>query len=126
MYADGHFELKGVLPKVNRNVRLHPGWFKDTIPPFLLANPQPFKFINVDSDIYSSAYTILTMCNDRILPGTIIYFDEICDWGGSPKRYQFWMEHEFQALVDWCTRFKREVRAYSRNIRYGGTVIVCK
>jgi hypothetical protein len=124
VYADGHFELKGILPKVAKNVRLHPGWFNESLPPFLAANPQPFKFINVDSDIYSSAMTILTLCNDRILPGTVIYFDEICDWGGSPRRYPFWMEHEFQALVDWCTRHKREVQAYSRNVRYGGTVVV--
>ena len=124
VYLNGHFELKGVLPKVAKNVKLHPGWFKDSIPSFLAANPQPFKFINIDSDIYSSALTILTLCNARILPGTILYFDEICDWGGSPRRYPFWPEHEFQALIDWCTRFKREVTAYSRNSRYGGTVLV--
>jgi predicted O-methyltransferase YrrM len=123
-FQPGHFNMDGNMPAVPSNVRLYPGWFKDTIPPFLDAHPGPFRFLNIDCDIYSSAKDVLTLCNSRIKPGTVIYFDEICDWGGGELRYPGWPKHEIKALVEWCTEFKRDVKAYSRNGRYGAAVVV--
>nr|WP_245636883.1 class I SAM-dependent methyltransferase [Azospirillum thiophilum] len=64
------------LPPVRDNARLHVGWFEDSLPPFLAAQPGPVRFVNVDSDIYASARTVLTALADRIRPGSIIVFDE--------------------------------------------------
>jgi hypothetical protein len=125
-YQPGHFGVGGKLPEVPANVRLHAGWFKDTIPPWLAANPGPVRFFNIDCDIYSSTKQILTLCNDRIIPGTGLYFDEICDWGGCGHRYPNWPEHEIKALREWCTEFNREVKPHSRNGSYGASVVVTK
>ncbi|BAI75710.1 hypothetical protein AZL_c04170 (plasmid) [Azospirillum sp. B510] len=64
------------LPPVRDNARLHVGWFEDSLPPFLATHPEPVRFVNVDSDIYASARTVLTALADRIRPGTVIVFDE--------------------------------------------------
>jgi hypothetical protein len=124
VYPAGHFSVNGALPQVPDNVRLHKGWFKDTIPPFLATNPGPVRFLNIDCDIYSSTKDILTLCNERIHPGAVIYFDEICDWGGCVHRYPNWHEHEIKALTEWCTEFKRDVKPISRNANYGASVLV--
>ena len=126
VYQAGHFDVGGKLPKVPVNVKLYAGWFKDTLPGWLATNPGPVRFLNIDSDIYISAKQVLTLCNDRIIPGTGIYFDEICDWGGCVHRYPNWPEHEIKALVEWCTECGREVKAHSRNGSYGASVIVTK
>jgi tetratricopeptide (TPR) repeat protein len=64
------------LPPVRDNVVLHPGWFEDTLPPFLRAHDGPVRFVNIDSDIYSSARTVLTALAPRIRVGTVLVFDE--------------------------------------------------
>ncbi|MFD1626809.1 class I SAM-dependent methyltransferase [Azospirillum griseum] len=64
------------LPDVRPNARLHVGWFDDSLPPFLAAHPGPVRFVNIDSDIYSSARTVLTALADRFRPGSVVVFDE--------------------------------------------------
>jgi hypothetical protein len=125
VWPAGHFNLNSELPKVPANVRIYPGWFNETLPPFLAANPGPIRFINVDSDIYQSAKEVLMLCNKQLQPGAVIYFDEICDWGGCNVRYPGWPDHEYKALVEWCTECKREVRPISRNGSFGASVVVC-
>src|SRR5580704_7865699 len=70
------FDVKGRLPRVPANVRLHRGWFDASLPDWLDANPGPIAFIHIDCDLYSSTKTIFTMLSDRLGPGTIILFDE--------------------------------------------------
>jgi len=124
----GHFSCNGQLPKVPSNVVLHKGWFEDTIPPFLeqvRANgKKPFRLLDIDCDIYVSTIQILNLCNDLIVPGTAIYFDELCDWGGSPIRYPLWEKHEYKALLEWMKKHDRSVKALSRNGAFGGAVTV--
>lgn len=64
------------LPPVRNNVTLIKGWFNETLRPFMESNPGIASFIHVDCDLYSSTKTILDEMNDRIVPGTIILFDE--------------------------------------------------
>jgi hypothetical protein len=87
------FSLKGKLPKVPRNVRLHPGWFDQSLPPWLKENPGPVAFIHVDCDLYSSTKTIFELLGDRMVPGTIILFDEYFN-------YPNWEQHEYKALQE--------------------------
>jgi hypothetical protein len=59
----------------------------------------------------------------KIATGTIIYFDEICDWGGAKDRYPLWPQGEYWAFREWLVR-GRQVRAIGRNVRYGAAVEV--
>jgi predicted O-methyltransferase YrrM len=87
------FSLKGRLPKVPANVRLHRGWFEHSLPPWLAENPGPVAFIHVDCDLYSSTKTIFDLLGDRMVPGTIILFDEYFN-------YPNWEQHEYKALQE--------------------------
>jgi Methyltransferase domain len=87
------FDTGGRMPKVPSNVRLHGGWFEESIPPWLDANPGPVAFIHVDCDLYGSTRIIFTHLADRIVPGTIILFDEYFN-------YPNWEQHEFKAFQE--------------------------
>jgi hypothetical protein len=91
--ADQTFDVKGRLPRVPRNVRLYPGWFDKTLPDWLKANPGPVAFMHIDCDIYSSTRTIFSLTADRIVPGTIILFDEYFNFPN-------WEEHEYKAFQE--------------------------
>ena len=77
----------------------HKGLFTDTIPQFLKSNPNvPLAFANIDCDLYSSTYDILEAFHSRIVPGTILVFDEyIC--------HPTWRQDEFRAWRECCKRF---------------------
>ncbi|MDD3618967.1 MAG: macrocin O-methyltransferase [Desulfobulbaceae bacterium] len=89
----GKFARHGDLPEVRDNVELHVGWFEDTLPKFLEAHDEPAAFLHVDSDLYSSARTILTALQPRIVSGTVIVFDEFFNYPG-------WQEHEYRAFSE--------------------------
>jgi len=91
--AKAAFSLKGRLPKVPANAKLHVGWFDATLPPFLAANPAPCALLHVDCDIYTSTVTIFSLLRDRIAPGTIIVFDEYFNYPG-------WRQHEYKAFQE--------------------------
>ncbi|HLO75411.1 MAG TPA: class I SAM-dependent methyltransferase [Magnetospirillum sp.] len=83
-----------VLPQVPANVRLHAGWFEDTLQPFLAAHSGPVRLVNIDSDIYASARFVLTSLADRIRPGTVLVFDEFIG-------NRTWAEDEFKAFSEY-------------------------
>jgi Flp pilus assembly protein TadD/predicted O-methyltransferase YrrM len=73
----GAYTAQGELPSVPPNVELHVGLFGETLPPFLAAHPgAPLRFANVDCDLYSSTATALAHLGDRVVPGTVLVFDE--------------------------------------------------
>lgn len=59
------------------NVELVPGLFQDTLPDWLASHPGSCGFVNMDADLYSSTSFVLEQLAPRIVPGTIIHFDEI-------------------------------------------------
>ena len=87
----GKFAREGDLPKVNENVKLHVGLFDQSLPEFLEQNGENAAFIHIDADLYSSAKTILDTLTFRIVPGTVIVFDEFFNYPG-------WQQHEFKAF----------------------------
>ena len=89
----GKFSREGDLPEVRDNVELHVGWFDQTLPGFVEQNKANAAFIHVDADLYSSTKTILTGLQDRIVPGTVIVFDEFFNYPG-------WQNHEYKAFVE--------------------------
>lgn len=74
------FDLKGSLPQVELNAILIKGWFDQTLPHFIKLFPDPIRLLHVDCDIYSSTRTIFQLLGDRIVPGTVIVFDELINY----------------------------------------------
>lgn len=90
------FNVEGRLPRVPSNVKLHKGWFQDTLPAWLAANAGPVSFIHIDCDLYSSTQTIFTLLAERLVPGTLILFDEYFN-------YPNWEQHEYKAFQEFVT-----------------------
>jgi Flp pilus assembly protein TadD len=89
----GSYTTKGLIPAVPDNVKLHVGWFEDTLPGFLNEFSGPIRFMNVDCDIYSSTVTILEQLAPRMVVGSVIVFDEYIG-------NEHWREDEFKAFQE--------------------------
>lgn len=85
-------------PEAPVNAVLHPGWFDDTLPTFLAKHGGPVRFVNIDSDLYSSAKTVLTALAPRIQPGTILVFDEFVG-------NRTWRDDEYKAFQEFVRDF---------------------
>mmetsp|Transcript_21002 Transcript_21002/g.38123 ORF Transcript_21002/g.38123 Transcript_21002/m.38123 type:complete len:211 (+) Transcript_21002:3-635(+) len=91
--SKGGYSTQGILPSnLPPNVELHAGLFNETLPGFLSAHDGPIRFVNIDCDLYSATKDIFDEVSSRIVPGTIIHFDEIffgLDWQeGEFKAFQ--------------------------------------
>ena len=103
----GRFSLKGQAPQFDEsNIRIHAGWFDQTLPQFLVQHSGPARFIHVDCDIYTSTKTVLELLSSRIVSGTVILFDEYLN-------YPAWQQHEFKA-------FQEFVAPQAKGYRYIG------
>jgi hypothetical protein len=99
----GRYTQNGKLPRVPPNVQLHTGWFDQTLPKFLEANPGAVSFVNLDCDVYESTRYVLDQLADRIRAGTVIMFDEYYN-------YPNWREHEFRAWQEFVMARKIEYK----------------
>ena len=101
--------FKGTLPQVRTNVVLHKGWFHETLPKFRQEYLKPLAFAHMDADLYSSTRTVLDLMADRIVPGTILQFDEYFNYPG-------WQQHEYRAFTEFVERHgvKYEFIGYCR------------
>lgn len=97
----GHFDVTE-LPDVG-DAELIVGWFDRTLPGFLARHPGPVAFLHVDSDLYSSARTVLELVGPRLEPGSIVVFDEYFN-------YPSWQRHEYRA---WQEHVERTGLQYS-------------
>jgi hypothetical protein len=82
------------------------GWFDQSVPAFDLP-PHDQLIVNIDSDLYSSAVVVLTKLEPFLVPGTLIYFDELGD-----------INHELRAWREFLERTK--VRVEALGIANGG------
>lgn len=118
----GHLETRGAfgrggkLPRVHPNVRLHKGWFMESLPRFLAVNDGPVAFVHIDCDLYSSTRDVLWLLADRLMPGTIIEFDEYFN-------YHNWQQHEFRAWQEFVSAFGVKY-SYIAMTASGGSVAV--
>jgi thioredoxin-like negative regulator of GroEL len=94
----GSYTTKGEIPTVPKSVQLHVGWFEDTLPKFLEQHEGPVRFINVDCDIYSSTKTVLDLLAPRMVPGSVVVFDEYIG-------NEYWREDEFKAFQESVARY---------------------
>jgi hypothetical protein len=95
-HQKSEFDLGGAVPKIpsrQGNIKLVKGWFSDTAPQFAAANSEPIRFLHIDCDLYSSTKSVFDALGDRIVPGTIIVFDEYFNYPG-------WRQHEYKAFQE--------------------------
>jgi hypothetical protein len=85
------------MPKVPDNVEFHVGYFDATLPGFLKSNAETIAFLHVDCDLYSSTVTIFDFLGDRLVPGSIILFDEYYN-------FHRWQQHEFKAFQEFVAK----------------------
>lgn len=96
-YGTGMFSSGGQPPKTRHNVRLHIGPFDKTLPEFTATHEGHIAFVHVDCDLYASTKAIFDHLGDRIVPGTIIQFDEYFNYPG-------WKRHEYKAFQEFISR----------------------
>ena len=95
----GTFDLGGKMPPVEDNVTLHKGWFDKTLPAFLKTNSQAISLCHIDCDTYESALYVLQKIAKRLVPGSVLVFDE---YYGYPN----WENGEFRAWQEVCKKSK--------------------
>ena len=100
-YFDGigsdYHNYSGKPPNVEKNVVLHNGYFKNTLPEFSKNNSQKITYLNIDCDLYSSTKTVFNNIGDKIQEGTIIHFDEYLD-------FPDWRNHEFKVWTEFVEK----------------------
>ncbi|MEC7947006.1 MAG: class I SAM-dependent methyltransferase [Myxococcota bacterium] len=89
----GSYSTGGQVPGLGPGVELHRGLFADTLPPFLADHAGPLRLAHVDCDLYSAAAGALEMLAPRVIPGTVLVFDEYL-------MNARWREDEHRALVE--------------------------
>jgi hypothetical protein len=92
----GYFKVDA-LPEVPPNAELIKGWFDATATDFLAKHPETIALLHIDSDLYSSAKFVLDTYGSRIIPGTVILFDDYMN-------YPNWTEGESKAFAEWCEK----------------------
>ena len=115
----GSYSTFNRLPEVNPNVRLHKGWFSDSLPVFVQAHPESIAFINIDCDTYVSTKTIFDILGDSIVSGTVIVFDEyFC--------FPNWQKHEYKAFSEYLSSsgHKYEYLFFNLRTRQAGVIIL--
>jgi hypothetical protein len=101
-FEKGAFQING-LPKVRDNVRLVKGWFNESLPGWRKQNPGPLAFAHMDADLYSSTKCVLDLLADRIVPGTVLQFDEYFNYPG-------WQEGEHKAFTEFVAEHRVEFK----------------
>ena len=99
----GQLSNLGKLPKVNKNVKLIAGWFKETLPEFIKEHQDNFALIHIDCDLYQSTKDIFINIDKKIGKGTIIIFDEFFN-------YPNWHNHEYRAFKEWLETSGKKIR----------------
>jgi len=72
----GVYSTHGEVPELPGNVAIHVGLFEDTLAPFARQHPGPLRFANIDCDLYSATRVFFEVMGDRVVPGTVLVFDE--------------------------------------------------
>ena len=118
----GHFSLPSPIETPRENAMIVVGMIEETLPELLADHPgESIGFLHVDVDLGTVAAAILEASADRLAAGSVIRFDELCDWGGYPTRYPEWPQEEFRAFAEWLDKSGKEARALSRDAWEGAT-----
>ncbi|MEM1369153.1 MAG: class I SAM-dependent methyltransferase [Cyanobacteria bacterium P01_H01_bin.15] len=77
------------------NAKIVEGYFAEVLPSFLIEIQGKVDLLHIDCDIYSSTRTVLDALSDRIVPGSVVVFDELFYYPGREN-------HEAKALHEWA------------------------
>ncbi|HWG93774.1 MAG TPA: class I SAM-dependent methyltransferase [Mycobacteriales bacterium] len=89
------------LPEV-AGAELVVGLFADTLPAFLAEHPGPVAFAHLDADLYSSTATVLELVGPRLVPGSVLLFDEYWNYPGwQDHEHRAWHEHVARTGLGW-------------------------
>lgn len=97
--GSGAYSTAGRLPQVAANVTLHTGWFEDTLPPFFASCSDPIRLLHIDCDLYSSTRTVLEHAGNRLVPGSVVVFDDLLGYPG-------YEQHELRAFEEFVSERK--------------------
>lgn len=86
----------GALPALPPNAVIMPGYFDESLPRFLQGlGSRSMAFLHMDADLYSSTSTVLNVLRERIVPSTILVFDEYFGYAGWKSGGEFRAFSEF-------------------------------
>lgn len=85
-----------------KKLKIVTGLIQDTLPNFLVEYDEPCAFMHFDCDLYSSTDFTLRALQDRIVPGTVIAFDEFYGYDNYFEgEYKAWMEFVVRTEISW-------------------------
>lgn len=87
-FGQGSFRTSGPPRIDDPRVSFVVGWFEETLSGYQMPEHDQLV-INIDCDVYSSARTVLQWLEPHLRPGTLVYFDELCD-----------RDHELRAFLE--------------------------
>tara|TARA_R110000822_G_scaffold307112_2_gene433837 strand:+ start:2932 stop:3567 length:636 start_codon:yes stop_codon:yes gene_type:complete len=89
------FNKKGEIPKVNNNVKIIKGCFKNTLPNFFKSTKEKISFMHIDCDTYESTKDVFNNINyDLFQNNSLILFDEYMSyWGWKENVFKAWQEY---------------------------------
>lgn len=96
----GSYSAHGSLPDVPPNVILHVGLFDVTLPVFLSKGDEMVRLLHIDCDTEASTSGVLRLLNSRLVPGSVILFDELL-------MHELWEDSEYKALCSWASDSRR-------------------
>jgi hypothetical protein len=86
-FTAGAFDVEGQVPEIDDpRVSFEKGWFEDTLPRFAVPEHRALV-ITLDADLYSSTILVLRTLADRIVPGTVLYFDDFSQVDHEPRAF---------------------------------------
>lgn len=89
------------IPEVPDNVELVVGLFQETLVPFLANHPGQIALAHMDADLYSSTSYVLQNIKSRLVPGSILAFDEIAEEPGSEAERRAFDELKADTGTKW-------------------------
>jgi hypothetical protein len=93
-------------------VDIRVGYFADTLPIWKKEHTGRIALLHIDSDLYSSAITVLEELNDQIVPGTVIVSDDHFE----KLKYKNWEQGQYKAFNEWLVKYDRKSHLLSRGI----------
>ncbi|KAI1465832.1 uncharacterized protein F4812DRAFT_114031 [Daldinia caldariorum] len=92
VFPAGAFALEA--PPEVPGAELVVGWFDKTLGPFFAEHAGPIALLHIDSDLYSSAVTVLEHCGPRLVAGSVVIFDEYFNFPGwENDEHRAWQEY---------------------------------
>lgn len=109
------FDTGGTVPQIaDSRVDFVKGLFQDTLGPFLGSfTPRSRLVMHCDADLYSSTLFALAKCDEILVPGSIVIFDEFSS-----------VLNEFAALADYCSAYRREYQVLAATSEYFAQIAI--